>query len=64
MRVLISSAVHNVIAEFYEIALQRHVALDETIAVKKMDRLYEAMESLGQYARIHPKARLKKEWIM
>lgn len=63
MRVLIAPAVHEVIADFYEIALQRHAALDEITAIKKMNRLYEAMESLGQYARIHPKARFKKEWI-
>ncbi len=31
--------------------------------INKMNRLYDAMEALGDYARIYSKARLKKEWI-
>lgn len=63
MKVLISPQVHRVIENFYEIALQKHITLDEVTAYNKMNRLYDALESLSRYARIHPKARLKKEWI-
>ena len=49
MQVLISKRVHLAIEEFYDIALQHHPALDEITVVKKMQRLYDAMESLGQY---------------
>ena len=31
--------------------------------MKKVDRLYNSLESLGTYARIYPVARFKKEWI-
>ena len=47
MQVLISKRVHLAIEEFYDIALQHHPALDEITVVKKMQRLYDAMESLG-----------------
>lgn len=63
MRVIISPFVHEVIDEFYDYALMHHEAYDEISVIKKKDRLYHAMYSLGRYARIHPKARLKKEWI-
>ena len=37
--------------------------LDEVTVIKKIDRLYDAMESLGTYAEIYPIARLNAEWI-
>ena len=63
MQVLISKRVHLAIEEFYDIALQYHPALDEITVIKKMQRLYDAMESLGQYAHIYPLARYKNDWI-
>lgn len=63
MKILISPLVHEVIDEFYEYALRKHEALDEVTITKKKDRLYDVMESLGSYARIHPKARLRQDWI-
>lgn len=52
MRVIISPLVHEVIDEFYDYALMHHEAYDEISAIKKKDRLYNAMISLGRYARI------------
>ena len=63
MRVLISRRVHLAIEEFYDIALQLHPALDEETVMRKMERLYEAVESLSEYAHIYPRARYKSEWV-
>jgi len=63
MKVYISRSVHLAIEEFYDIALQRHPALDEETVIRKMQRLYDAMESLGKYAHIYPLARYKSEWL-
>lgn len=63
MKILISPRVHEVIGEFYDYALCNHVTLDEITVLRKKDRLYDAMESLGSFARIHPKARLRQDWI-
>lgn len=63
MQVLISKRVHLAIEEFYDIALLCHPALDEITVIKKMQRLYDAMESLGKFAHIYPVARYKDDWI-
>lgn len=63
MRVFIDKNVHLSIEEFYDAALLLHNALDEQTILSKVNRLYEAMEALGSYARIYPLARLKGEWI-
>lgn len=63
MKVYIDKEVHTSIENFYDTALFIHRALDEQIVINKVSRLYEAMEALGNYARIYPLARLKKEWI-
>lgn len=63
MKIFIYPIVHQIISDFYDYALQHHDALDEITVNKKIDRLYDAMESIGRYACIHPKARLKQEWI-
>lgn len=63
MKVYIDNHVHQQLESFYENALLLHEALDEMTIMKKIDRLYEALESLGTYARIYPLARYKEEWI-
>ncbi len=63
MKVYIDKQVHHQIEAFYENALLLHVALDEITIKKKIDRLYDALGSLGIYAQIYPLARYKKEWI-
>ncbi|MDE5612971.1 MAG: hypothetical protein K2I90_13275 [Odoribacter sp.] len=61
MRVFIDKEVHVLIEQFYDYALLKHKALDEIVVLKKIQRLYEALERLGECARIYPFARLKKE---
>lgn len=63
MRVFIDNEVHEQIEAFYENALKRHITLDEAIVVRKINRLYDALESLGTFASIYPLARLKTKWI-
>ena len=63
MKVYIDQQVHWRIEDFYENALLNHIALDEVTVMKKVNRLYDSLESLGTYARIYPIARFKKEWI-
>lgn len=63
MKVYIDQQVHWRIEDFYENALLNHEALDEMTVMKKVHRLYEALESLGTYARIYPLARFKEDWI-
>lgn len=63
MKVYIDKRVHYQIESFYENALLLHEALDEITIKKKIDRLYDALESLGTYAQIYPLARYKEEWI-
>ena len=63
MQVLISRSVHHAIEDFYDIALQRHPALDEETVMRKMQRLYDSMEAVGKYAHIYPLARYKNDWI-
>jgi hypothetical protein len=63
MRVFIDKTVHEKIVDFYEAAMQSHITLDEATVIRKIDRLYDAIESLGIFACIYPIARLKAEWI-
>jgi len=63
MKVYIDKRVHYQIESFYENALLLHEALDEITIKKKIDRLYDALGSLGIYTQIYPLARYKKEWI-
>ena len=46
MRVFIDKEVHLQIESFYEAAMAHHITLDEATVNKKIDRLYDAMESL------------------
>lgn len=63
MKVYIEQTVHKQIEQFYEEALLKHDALDELTVTKKIQRLYDALEALGDYAYIYPLARLKSDWI-
>ena len=63
MRVFIDKEVHEAIMSFYRAAMAHHITLDESTVLKKLDRLYDAIESIGNYAEIYPFARLKADWI-
>lgn len=63
MEVFIDEEVHKKLISFYQAALRHHEALDETTVVNKINRLYEALDSLGDSAEIFPIARLKEDWI-
>ena len=53
MKVFIEQQVHWRIEDFYENALLRHEALDEVTVMKKVHRLYDALEDGTEIVRIH-----------
>lgn len=63
MRVYIDSKVHQCINEFYDYALTFHPTLDEITILRKVQRLYDALDALGNYPYIYPIARLNQNWI-
>ena len=63
MEVYIDEEVHKKLISFYQAALKNHETLDEATVVKKINRLYDALDSLGITAEIFPVARLKEDWI-
>lgn len=62
MRVFIDKRVHVSIRRFYAITLELHPALDEETVIKKVNRLYDALDGLGKYPQIYAKARYRKDW--
>ncbi len=62
MDVYIDKSVHSKIIRFYEAAMRNHITLDENTINRKIDRVYEALEKLGDYAYIYSLARLNQEW--
>ncbi len=62
MRVFIDKRVHASIEHFYEATLELHPALDEITVMKKVDRLYDALEALGKYPTIYALARYRRSW--
>lgn len=62
MKVFIDTIVHNSIEKFYRATLELHPALDEVTVMKKITRLYNALEGLGEFPQIYAKARYKKTW--
>lgn len=64
MEVYIDEEVHKKLVSFYQAALRHHEALDEATVVNKINRLYDALDSLGDTAEIYSLARLKEDWII
>ena len=62
MKVYIDQQVQRRIDEFYDYALQNHDSLDEITVLKKVERLYDALETQGKCAGVYSSSRLKKEW--
>ena len=63
MDVYIDKSVHSKITDYYEAAMKNHITLDETTINRKICRIYEALEALGNYAYIYSLARLNQDWI-
>lgn len=63
MDVYIDDRVHQVLKEFYQAAMLKHPALDEVVVQRKVERLYNKVDSLGRFASSLPLARVKTDWI-
>lgn len=64
MKIIIEPRVHQVIDNFYDVAILRHwhTLSYETVENKKQ-RLYDGIRSLSAYHSIFGLARLNKKWI-
>lgn len=63
MRVVIDSLVVPKLKEFYAQAMKQYITLTEETVLAKIDRLLDAVQSLGDFPRKYPFARYKSEWI-
>jgi hypothetical protein len=63
MEVYIDKEVHEELVSFYQAALKKHETLDEATVVNKINRLYNALDTLSETAEIYPRARLNEDWI-
>lgn len=62
MTVRIDNNVHAQIEDFYITSVAMHPTLSEEVVQAKKKRLYAALQSLKDYARIYSKARYKRAW--
>ena len=62
MKVYIDRKVKCYIEDFYQNSLMIHPTLDEATVLKKVNRLYEALNDLKILGKIYPLARLKRDW--
>jgi len=63
MRVVIDRQVDQSIHDFYWVSMWLHPTLDYETVSAKVNRLYDAIESLQRMHSIYPEARLKQSWI-
>ena len=63
MRVVIEDAVHQHIMDFYDAAMMHHSTLGYESVMRKIDRFYSSLNSLGEMPTLYAKSRLKEEWI-
>lgn len=63
MEVYIDDRVHQVLKEFYQAAMLKHPALDVVAVQRKVERLYNKVDSLGRFASSLPLARVKTDWM-
>lgn len=53
MRVVIEDLVHQHILDFYDAAMKHHETLSYESVMKKIDRLYSSLNSLGEMPTIY-----------
>lgn len=61
--VYVDQKVHDCIDSFYEYAKQRYMTLDEVTISRKIQRIYNQLSRLSEYANCYGNARLKTDWI-
>lgn len=63
MRVIVDRTVVPKLKEFYANAIKQHITLTEETVHAKMDRLLDAVETLGDFPEKYPFARHKSDWL-
>ena len=62
MRVIVHEAVYQAVDEFYAAAIKKHPTLDMATVLKKEDRMYKALQSLGNTYYLYRESRHIVEW--
>jgi len=63
MRVVVRDTVYEALDDFYAAAMKQHPTLDLQTVLKKEDRLYKALESLGNTYYLYQEPRHILAWI-
>ena len=63
MKVIIEAQVQESLRQFYDASLILHPSLDETTVTNKINRLYEAINSLRLFPYKHPISTYNRTWI-
>ena len=62
MNIYIDQRVHDSLDSFYEYAKQQYITLDKITISRKIQRIYDELYRLGDYAFCYGESRLKNEW--
>lgn len=62
MRVLVRDTVYDEVERFYEAAMEHHPTLDLQTVLKKEDRLFRALQRLGETYFLYGEPRFVQQW--
>lgn len=62
MRVIVKDTVYQAVEEFYEAAMENHPSLDIRTVLKKEERMYRALQSLGRTYYLYQAPHFIQEW--
>lgn len=63
MKVVIEKHVEDVLWDFYDVAMRLHPSLDEVTVARKIERLFEEIQSLRLFPYQHSVATFNRSWI-
>ncbi len=62
MRVIIKDSVYQAVEDFYIAAMENHPTLDIQTVLKKEERLFNALQTLGDTYYLHGESRYVLDW--
>ena len=62
MKVFIDNRVYQVLDEFYDASMRRHITLDYATVLAKIDRLEKAMYGFADFAECFHRQPYKRDW--